>query len=171
AARDQAGELDQLISDLIDLARYGESPPHKESARLDLLTATAIRRLQQRSPQSAVVTELQPCLVHVDPGAVEHAISNLVDNALKWSPPGQPVHVVVESGRVSVTDHGPGIATDDLPRIFERFYRSPAARGMPGSGLGLAIVGSVAHSNAGTVTVNTSNQGSTFTLTFPLDHP
>jgi two-component system, OmpR family, sensor histidine kinase MprB len=75
--------------------------------------------------------------------------------------------VVVENGRVSVTDHGPGIADEDLPRIFERFYRSPAARGMPGAGLGLAIVGGVAQANDGTVAVRTGPHGSTFTLAFP----
>jgi two-component system sensor histidine kinase MprB len=74
--------------------------------------------------------------------------------------------VVVENGRVSVTDHGPGIADDDLPRIFERFYRAPAARGMPGAGLGLAIVGGVAHANKGTIAVQTGPHGSTFTLAF-----
>ncbi|GAA3092703.1 two-component system sensor histidine kinase MprB [Kribbella aluminosa] len=169
AARDQAGELDQLISDLIDLARYGESEPHRETVRLDVLTAAAIHRLLQRSPASAVEADLRPCLVFVDPAAVEHAVSNLVDNALKWSPPGLAVQVLVEDGRVSVTDHGPGIGHQDLPHIFERFYRAPAARGMPGSGLGLAIVGSVVQTNNGTVAVRTDQQGSTFSLTFPVE--
>jgi two-component system sensor histidine kinase MprB len=68
---------------------------------------------------------------------------------------------------VSVTDRGPGIADTDLPRIFERFYRAPGARGMPGAGLGLAIVGGVAKANDGTVTVRTGPDGSTFTLAFP----
>jgi two-component system sensor histidine kinase MprB len=76
------------------------------------------------------------------------------------------VRVVVENGQVSVTDHGPGIADEDLPHIFERFYRAPAARGMPGAGIGLAIVGGVAHANKGTVAVQTGPHGSTFTLAF-----
>jgi two-component system, OmpR family, sensor histidine kinase MprB len=167
AAREQAGELDQLITDLLDLARYRESTPHRETVRLDLLTDEAVRRLRQRGPHPAIATRLHPCLVHVDPAAVDHAVSNLVDNALKWTPPVAVVLVVVENGQVSVTDHGPGIADEDLPRIFERFYRAPAARGMPGAGLGLAIVGGVAHANNGTVAVQTGPHGSTFTLTFP----
>lgn len=167
AAREQAGELNQLITDLLDLARYGESVAHQETVRLDLLTANAVRRLRQRSPQSAVATELRSCLVYVDPAAVEHALGNLIDNALKWSPPGSPVQVAVANGQVAVTDHGPGIAAEDLPHIFERFYRSPAARGMPGSGLGLAIVGRVVHTNNGTITVHTGPQGTTFTVTLP----
>ena len=124
AAREQAGELDQLITDLL------------------------------------------PCLVQVDPAALDHAVGNLVDNAVKWTPAGLGVRVRVENGRVSVTDHGPGIADEDLPHIFERFYRAAAARGMPGAGLGLAIVGGVAHANNGTVEVQIGPDGSTFTLSF-----
>src|SRR5215469_5445683 len=168
AAREQAGELGQLITSLLDLARYHESTPHRETVRLDLLTDEAVRRLRQRLPRAAIDTELHPCLVHVDPAAVDHAISNLVDNAIKWTPPDATVRVVVDGGRVSVTDHGPGIPDEDLPHIFERFYRAPAARGMPGAGLGLAIVGGVAHANKGTVEVRTGRHGSTFTLAF---HP
>jgi two-component system sensor histidine kinase MprB len=167
AAREQAGELDQLITDLLDLARYRESTPHRETVRLDLLTEEAIRRRRQRVPQAAIDTELHPCLVHVDPAAIDHAVSNLVDNATKWTPPGAAVRVVVENGEVCVTDYGPGIAAEDLPHIFERFYRAPAARGMPGAGLGLAIVGGVARANKGTVAVRTGPHGSTFTLAFP----
>ncbi len=168
AAREQAGELDQLITDLLDLARYRESAPHRETVRLDLLTGEAVRRLRQRAPQAAIVAVLHPCLVHVDPAAVDHAVSNLVGNAVKWTPPGAAVEVAVADGQVSVTDHGPGIAEADLPRIFERFYRAPAARDMPGAGLGLAIVGGVAQANDGTVDVRTGPHGSTFTLAFPL---
>ena len=167
AAREQAGELDQLITDLLDLARYHESTPHRETVRLDLLTGQAVGRLRQRMPQAAIATELHPCLVHVDPAAVDHAVSNLLDNAIKWTPPDATVRMVVQNGQVSVTDHGPGIAQEDLPHIFERFYRAPAARGMPGAGLGLAIVGGVAQANNGTVTVQTGPRGSTFTLAFP----
>jgi two-component system, OmpR family, sensor histidine kinase MprB len=168
AAREQAGELNQLITDLLDLARYRESAPHRETVRLDLLTDQAVHRLRQRLPHAVIDAELHPCLVHVDPAAVDHAVSNLVDNAVKWSPPGAAVRVVVENGQVSVSDHGPGIAHEDLPHIFERFYRAPDARGMPGAGLGLAIVGSVAQASEGTVEVRTGPGGSRFTLAFPL---
>jgi signal transduction histidine kinase len=167
AAREQAGELDQLITDLLDLARYHESAPHRETVRLDLLTEQAVHRLRERVRHAIIGAELHPCLVHVDPAAVDHAISNLVDNAIKWSPPDAAVRVVVENGRVLVSDHGPGITHEDLPYIFERFYRATDARGMPGAGLGLAIVGSVAEANQGTVEVRTGPGGSTFTLAFP----
>jgi two-component system sensor histidine kinase MprB len=170
AAREQAGELDQLITDLLDLARYHESAPHRETVRLDLLTSEAVHRVRQRTPHAAIAADLRPCLVHVDPAGVDHAICNLIDNAIKWNPPDGTVHVVVADARVSVTDHGPGIADEDLPHIFERFYRAPAARGMPGAGLGLAIVDNVAQANSGTIEVRTGPHGSTFTLTFP-PHP
>ncbi|MGH3156379.1 MAG: HAMP domain-containing sensor histidine kinase [Streptosporangiaceae bacterium] len=170
AAREQAGELDQLITDLLDLARYHESAPHRETVRLDLLTSEAVHRVRQRMPQATIAADLQPCLVHVDPAGVDRAICNLIDNAIKWNPPDGAVQVVVAGARVSVSDHGPGITDQDLPRIFERFYRAPAARGLPGAGLGLAIVGRVAQANGGIIEVRTGPDGSTFTLTFP-PHP
>ena len=170
AAREQAGELDQLITDLLDLARYRESAPHRETVRLDLLTSEAVHRVRQRIPYAAIAADLQPCLVHVDPGGVDHAICNLIDNAIKWNPPDGAVHVAVADAHVSVTDHGPGIPDEDLPHIFERFYRAPAARGMPGAGLGLAIVARIAQANDATADVQTGPDGSTFTLAFP-PHP
>jgi two-component system sensor histidine kinase MprB len=169
AAREQVGELDQLITDLLDLARDDERAPHRETVRLDLLTSEAVHRMRQRTPHAAIATDLQPCLVHVDPFGVDHAICNLIDNAIKWNPPDGAVLVAVADAHVSVTDHGPGIADEDLPHIFERFYRAPAARGMPGAGLGLAIVSNVARANGGTIAVQTGRDGATFTLTFPAD--
>jgi two-component system sensor histidine kinase MprB len=170
AAREQASELDQLMTDLLDLARYHESAPHRETVRLDLLTSEAVHRVRQRTPYAAIAADLRPCLVNVDPAGVDHAICNLIDNAVKWNPPGGVVHVVVAGAHVSVTDHGPGIPAEDLPHIFERFYRAPAARGMPGAGLGLAIVARIAQANDATADVRTSPDGSTFTLAFS-PHP
>jgi two-component system sensor histidine kinase MprB len=113
-----------------------------------------------------VQADLRACVVDVDPAAVERAVANLIDNAVKWSAPDDPVHVTVADGRVTVTDCGPGIAEQDLPHIFERFYRAPAARGMPGAGLGLAIVGQVATAHHASVTVDTGPRGSSFVLAF-----
>jgi signal transduction histidine kinase len=167
AAREQAGELDQLITDLLDLARYQESAPHRETVRLDLLTSEAVHRTRQRMPHASIVADLHPCLVHVDPAGVDHAICNLIDNAIKWNPPEGTVRVVVADARVLVCDQGPGIPEEELPRIFERFYRAPAARAMPGAGLGLAIVARVAQANEATADVRTGPDGSTFILAFP----
>ena len=85
------------------------------------------------------------------PATVERAVSNLLDNAAKWSPPGGEVEVTVRDGELTVRDHGPGIDEADLPFVFDRFYRAPSARGLPGSGLGLAIVRQVAEAHGGTV--------------------
>jgi len=88
-------------------------------------------------------------------------VRNLLDNAAKWSPRGEVVEVEVGDGVVTVRDHGPGIAEDDLPFIFDRFYRSAEARSMPGSGLGLAIVRQVAEAHGGHVTVEKASDGGT----------
>jgi two-component system, OmpR family, sensor histidine kinase MprB len=166
AAREQAAELDRLVSDLLDLARYREAVPHREIVSLDLLTHDAVHRLQSRTAPIRIETDLRPSLVEVDPAAVHRAVTNLIENAIKWSPAGGTVRILVEDGRISVTDQGPGIPDEDLAHIFERFYRAPAARGMPGAGLGLAIVGSVAEANEGHVDIRTGPDGSTFTLVF-----
>jgi two-component system sensor histidine kinase MprB len=93
------------------------------------------------------------------PGRLDRAVTNLLDNAAKWSPDGGQIEVRVRDGEVSVRDHGPGIADSDLPYVFDRFYRAPAARGLPGSGLGLAIVRQVAESHGGAVVAERANGG------------
>jgi two-component system sensor histidine kinase MprB len=85
----------------------------------------------------------------------------LLDNAAKWSPPGAEVEVTVRDGRLAVRDHGPGIAGEDLPYVFDRFYRARSARGMPGSGLGLAIVRQVAEAHGGEVVAERAEGGGT----------
>ena len=87
------------------------------------------------------------------PERVERAVTNLLDNAAKWSPPDGTIDVSVRNGVVEVRDHGPGIAAEDRPLVFDRFYRSAKARGMPGAGLGLAIVKQIADAHGGDVTI------------------
>ena len=102
------------------------------------------------------------------PTGSSRAVGNLLDNARKWSPPGRPVAVQCTDGTVVVRDHGPGIAPDDLPHIFDRFYRSSAARGLPGSGLGLAIVAQVVKAEGGTITAeNDPTGGARMTMRLP----
>ena len=95
------------------------------------------------------------------PASLERAITNLLDNAAKWSPAGSPVEVALHGGELTVRDHGPGIAAEDVPHVFERFYRATSARSMPGSGLGLAIVHQVAESHHGTITAEAAPGGGT----------
>ncbi|MBA3843607.1 MAG: sensor histidine kinase, partial [Actinobacteria bacterium] len=106
--------------------------------------------------------------VHADATLLERAISNLLDNAVKYSPAGAPIEVTVRGGEVIVQDHGPGIAEEDLPRVFDRFYRAATARSKPGSGLGLAIVREAAEAHGGTATAETSTTGARFRLALPV---
>ena len=90
---------------------------------------------------------------------IGRAVGNLLDNALKWSPDGGTVEVLCRGGEVAVRDHGPGIEPEDLPHIFDRFYRARAARALPGSGLGLAIVAQVASEEGGSVQAGNADGG------------
>jgi two-component system sensor histidine kinase MprB len=103
----------------------------------------------------------EPCVVRGRRPGLARAVGNLLDNAVKWSPPGAAVEVDVRDGVVTVRDHGPGIAPEDRPHVFDRFYRAPSARGLPGSGLGLAIVKHVADDHRGTVAVEAAPGGGT----------
>jgi two-component system sensor histidine kinase MprB len=103
-----------------------------------------------------------------DAAALERAALNLLDNAAKWSPPLGAVSVSLMDGTLTVSDQGRGIAEEDLPHVFDRFYRSPDSRTMPGSGLGLAIVRQVAERHGGSVAVGRSPQGgASFQLSVP----
>ena len=103
----------------------------------------------------------EPTIVRGTRARLARAVGNLLDNAVKWSPPDGAVEVEVHEGSVIVRDHGPGIAEPDLPHVFDRFYRAPSARGLPGSGLGLAIVKHVADAHGGTVAAERADGGGT----------
>jgi two-component system sensor histidine kinase MprB len=161
---EQIDEMTALIGELIELAREARPDAVEEPARdvrLDLLAADAVDRARRNRPEVEFTTDFDESLVHGTPSRIERAVANLLDNAAKWSPPGGPVEVAVHKGEVSVRDHGPGIADEDLPYVFDRFYRSRDARGMPGSGLGLAIVKQVADSHGGAVVVERPEGGGT----------
>jgi two-component system, OmpR family, sensor histidine kinase MprB len=158
---EQLGEMTTLISELIELARVGQPPTEPEEVRLDLVTAGAVERTGRDRPGVTFETDLQESVVQGDPAAIDRAVGNLLDNAAKWSPAAGKVEVSVRGGQITVRDHGPGIDEEDLPFVFDRFYRAAAARGMPGSGLGLAIVRQVAESHGGTVTAERAEDGGT----------
>jgi two-component system sensor histidine kinase MprB len=158
---DQLTEMTTLIAELIELARAGQQQAVAEDVRLDLLTGEAVERARRNRPEVTFTTELEESLVQGVPETIDRAVANLLDNAAKWSPPGGEVEVKVRDAAVSVRDHGPGIDEDDLPYVFDRFYRAPSARGMPGSGLGLAIVRQVAESHRGDVVAERVEGGGT----------
>jgi two-component system sensor histidine kinase MprB len=170
ALNDAAAELDSLttlISDLVELSRGEERKLRVEEVHLDDLVASAVERAKSRSPETTFVTSLTPTPVRVDAVLVERAVLNLLDNAVKYSPAGAPIEVTVRDSEVLVADHGPGIADEDLPRIFDRFYRAAAARAKPGSGLGLAIVREAAEAHGGRASVESSPHGARFRLSLP----
>jgi two-component system sensor histidine kinase MprB len=162
SARGQLEDLTVLVGDLVDLARPGERPVEPpEDLRLDTLVAEAVERARRHAPATTFELTAEECVVRARRARVARAIGNLLDNAVKWSPPGAAVEVRVHGGEVTVRDHGPGIAKGDLPHVFDRFYRAPSARGLPGSGLGLAIVKHVADAHRGTVSAETAPGGGT----------
>lgn len=155
----QLEELTGLVTDLVDLARGAEPPAALEDVRLDLLVARAVERARVHAPGIKIATALEPTGVRAVPERLDRAVANLLDNAAKWSPPGGTVEVSVRDGELVVRDHGPGIDPEDLPHVFDRFYRSRAARSMPGSGLGLAIVRQVAEAHGGSATAENAEGG------------
>jgi two-component system sensor histidine kinase MprB len=158
---EQTGEMTALIAELIELARGQRQQEDAEEVRLDLIAADAVERTRRNRPTVTFTTDLQASVVHGAPSTIERAVSNLLDNAAKWSPAGGEIEVVVRDGEITVRDHGPGIAEEDLPYVFDRFYRASSARGLPGSGLGLAIVKQVAEAHGGTVVAERPEGGGT----------
>jgi two-component system, OmpR family, sensor histidine kinase MprB len=167
AALAEAGELRVLVNDLVELARDGQASFHIEDVRLDLVTERVAARAAGRAPGLRCELDCCPTLVRGDPDALERAIGNLVDNALKWSPPDGCIRISAAGGTVEVSDGGPGIPAGDLPYIFDRFYRSAMARALPGSGLGLAIVRRIADMHGGTVEAIPLQKGVKFRLSMP----
>ena len=155
----QLDELTVLVGDLVDLARDGAPEEHAEAVRLDLLVADAVARAHRLHPACEIRAQLEETLVEGSPARLDRAVSNLLDNATKWGPEGTPIEVALRGGELVVRDHGPGVSGEDLPRVFDRFYRAPSARGLPGSGLGLAIVRQVAEAHGGAVAAGNAEGG------------
>ncbi len=145
-------ELTSLIADIVELARGVQPGEALDDVRLDLIVDAACDRAERRAGATvAFHRELPETIVRGDPERVVRAVSNVIENARKWSPEGGVVEVELVDGELVVRDHGPGFPEDDLPHVFDRFYRSSQARGTPGSGLGLAIVRQAAEAGGGGV--------------------
>lgn len=150
--RDELEAMTTLVSELVELARGEEADVGPTEFRLDEVVRSVVYRAARRWPGVEFQTTLEPCTTVGVPQRVERAVSNLVDNARKWSPEDRAVvEVIVRNGGVEVRDHGPGIDEEDAPLLFNRFYRSDAARALPGAGLGLAIVKQIAEAHGGSV--------------------
>ena len=162
--RAQLDELTQLIGDLVDLARDEGKQVRAEQVDLAEIVEQALDRAKRRAGDIEFVVDVLPWTLIGDPVALERAVLNLLDNAVKFSPPKGTVRVsVTPSGDgyalVQVADSGQGIADADLPHVFDRFYRSQEARALPGSGLGLAIVMQAAQRHGGTVFAGRAAEG------------
>ncbi|HTT90596.1 MAG TPA: HAMP domain-containing sensor histidine kinase [Acidimicrobiales bacterium] len=170
----QLKELTTLVGDLVDLARDDErQQTEPELVDFDEIVEHAVERAHRRATSLEFDVSLQPGQVYAQPALLERAVMNVLDNAAKWSPPGGRVGVCLEANsawHLTVTDQGPGIAPEDLPHVFERFYRAPTARSMPGSGLGLAIVKRVVNSHGGSIELSSPPQGGTkVEIVLPMD--
>jgi two-component system sensor histidine kinase MprB len=158
---EQLGEMTAIVAELTELARGEAQRQVFEEVRLDLITEDAVKRTQRNHPHVQIDADLEKTTLVGVPSSLERAVANLLDNAAKWSPEGQPVEVRLRGGELTVRDHGPGIAAEDVPYVFDRFYRATSARSMPGSGLGLAIVKQVADAHGATITSERAPDGGT----------
>ena len=155
----QLGEFTTLVGDLVHLTREDVVEPHPEPIDLRDVINSAIARAKRRGPSLTFDVELNPLFLDGEPDSLERAITNLLDNAVKFSPQGGTVHVLLEGDRLRISDQGPGIPDDELPHVFDRFWRSPSARNAPGSGLGLSIVAQTIKSHGGWVKAGRSAEG------------
>lgn len=167
AAHAEVEELSDLVTEIVDLAtdRYEEEPLSDVS--LEELVESVAERLERRNGRQVEMSS-DASVVHGRPEALERAVANILANADKWSPDGQPISVEIIDGSVTVIDAGPGIPDSDLPHVFERFYRADTARTTPGSGLGLSIVDQIVSDHDGTVFARNADNGSGAVVGFSL---
>ncbi|MCA1842535.1 MAG: HAMP domain-containing histidine kinase, partial [Actinobacteria bacterium] len=154
-------ELSNLVVELVELATAERSEEPVDRVDLVEVANDVADRYRRRTGRAITVAAPDSAMAEGRRSMLDRALSNLVDNALKFSPPSQPVEIVVTPQGVEVADRGFGIDPDDQERVFDRFYRSTASRSLPGSGLGLAIVKRIVDLHGGTVSVLPRPQGGT----------
>ncbi|MEV2216386.1 HAMP domain-containing sensor histidine kinase [Streptomyces sp. NPDC050997] len=158
----QMTELASLIGDLQELSRSaGQQGERVQVIALEDTVESALLRARLRGPELTITADLEPWYVRAEPAALERAVVNILDNAVKFSPEGGTIEVQLYEGVLTVRDHGPGIPAEELPHVFDRFWRSPSARALPGSGLGLSIVARTVQQVGGAVTLAHARGGGT----------
>ena len=169
---DELDELTALVADVVELARGVKQTGDPGDVRLDSIIGAALDRARRRAPSLTFGQRLEPTLVRGEGDRISRAVTNLLDNAAKWSPAAGEVEVTLHDGVLTVRDHGPGFKEDDLPFVFDRFHRAKEARSKPGSGLGLAIVRQAAEAHDGFAeAANAPDGGAILTVGFgpPLE--
>ncbi len=169
---EQSEELSALVNDLIELARGDQPGAQADDVRLDGIVAACLDRARRNAPGITFTAALEPAQIDGVPERLERAVNNLLDNATRHSPPGGVVEVSAGLEGITVRDHGGGVEPEDLPYLFDRFFRGTNSRGSQGSGLGLAIVRQVTEQHGGTASVaNAPGGGAIFTLALPGEPP
>jgi two-component system sensor histidine kinase MprB len=146
---EELDELTGLVGDVVELARGTKLEGSPGDVRLDQIVSAELERIRRRGPELKLSATVEPTLVHGEPDRIARAVTNVLDNARKWSPADGAIEVELADGVLSVRDHGPGFHPQDLPFVFDRFHRASDARSKPGSGLGLAIVRQAAEAHGG----------------------
>ncbi|MEV8534768.1 HAMP domain-containing sensor histidine kinase [Streptomyces sp. NPDC051211] len=156
----QMTELASLIGDLQELSRPDAAAPGPlQVVALHEIAGNALSRARLRGPELVFASDIRPWYVRGEAASLERAVVNVLDNAVKFSPAGGAVEVALRAGELTVRDHGPGIPAEELPHVFERFWRSPTARALPGSGLGLSIVDRTVRRAGGTAELRAASDG------------
>ena len=168
--RDIRAEVDELTALTSELSSLASDQRFVEALQItDLSEAVedVASQARRRSGRVIEIHQKMPGSVNLRASQLDRAISNLIENAIKFSPTSQPVEIFVTNKRIEVCDHGPGISDADKPFIFDRFYRAVATRALPGSGLGLAIVKQFADDHGAVVdVVDTPGGGATISIQF-----
>ncbi len=155
----QIEELTKLIGSLAELARGGSPYGADQRVELHEVVDRAVERFRREDHGLEIRATIEEWTVEGEDSALERAVGNLLDNAVTWSPPGGTIWVTLSQGRLKVEDEGPGVDPQDVPYVFDRFYRAMESRGLPGSGLGLSVVRHVVERHGGTVSVERSAHG------------
>jgi two-component system sensor histidine kinase MprB len=167
--RAEVDELADLSAELSALAIDNRTTEEPVSIDLSDVAHEIAVRASRRSGTPVTVHTTPGTTVNARPNQLERAVSNLVDNAIKFTNDGSEIEIHVGSFRVEVRDKGIGIADDDKPLVFDRFYRATATRSMPGSGLGLSIVSQFATDhNANAYVLDNAGGGAIVGLQFPI---
>ena len=155
----QLGEFTSLVNDLMSLSRGNVTPSNFLTLDFADVVARAVGRAERRGPSLTFDVALQPVYVMGDAVTLERAVTNLLDNAVKFSPPEGRITVRLGADGLVISDQGPGISDEAIPHIFERFYRADSSRNTPGTGLGLSIVDHTVTAHGGTIEVGRADGG------------